>query len=362
MSIDRRLAFVLWNGGLGGAERFTAALASELRAAGIRVSVVFVSQAEPLGDALRAGNVPFRSLGFRRGHHILARPRTIGRAVSELGPDGVLLPTSGYLAWVLRRGGYRGRIVAVEHGTVLQIRNAGVRERWTREVDRRLGLTACDVQVAVSNFVQAELLRRPHAAEVVTIYNGVDLDAFSPGHSRPDRPTVAFAGRLVKGKGVADLIRAFAPIGREGVAALRIAGDGEERGALEALARELGLDARVEFTGTILDMPAFWRKCSVAAVPSNGLVESFCLSAVEPMACARPVVATSVGALPEIVEDGVTGMLVGPGHIEAMTAALRAYFTDPARAAADGTRGRERCEERFALSQSVAEYRAVLAQ
>jgi glycosyltransferase involved in cell wall biosynthesis len=360
VSVDRRLAFVLWGGGLGGAERFTVALASELRAAGVQVSVVFMQRSEPLGEALRANNVPFRALGFRRGHHILVRPRRVARAVSELGPDGVLLPTSGYLAWVLRRGGYRGRIVAVEHGTVLQIRNAALRERWTREVDRRLGLTACDAQVAVSNFVHAELLRRPHAREVVTIYNGVDLDAFSPGRN-PERPTVAFGGRLVRGKGVSDLIRAFTPIGREGGAALRIAGDGDQRDALEALARELGVGERVEFTGPILDMPAFWRQCSVAAVPSNGLVESFCLSAVEPMACGRPVVATSVGALPEIVEDGVTGTLVAPGHIDAMTAALRSYLTDAARAAADGARARERCEERFALSRSVAEYRAIFA-
>ena len=74
----------------------------------------------------------------------------------------------------------------------------------------------------------------------------------------------------------------------------------------------------VEFTGWTDDMPSFWRVCDIAVMPSDTCIESFGMAAVEAMACARPVVVTENGALPELVDDGITGFVVSPRDVGAL--------------------------------------------
>jgi len=104
-----------------------------------------------------------------------------------------------------------------------------------------------------------------------------------------------------------------------------IAGDGPERGSLEALAKRLRIADRVAFVGLQTDMPCFWRQCDVAVVPSHAPhVESFGLVAVEAMASGLPVVASRNGALPEIVVDSRTGTIVPEADPMVLAAALDA--------------------------------------
>jgi len=137
---------------------------------------------------------------------------------------------------------------------------------------------------------------------------------------------------------------------------LRIAGDGPAREMLQELADELGVNGAVEFTGWTLDMPSFWRECDLAVMPSDGSVESFGMAAVEAMACARPVVATANGALPELVDDGVTGLLVPRGDRVALADALVTLTRDSERRRAAGRAARARCEQRFDIRDCAASY------
>jgi glycosyltransferase involved in cell wall biosynthesis len=352
-----RLAFVLWSGGIGGAETFVAALVGVLRASGVDASVVILRHAEPLAERLRQGGIPFSELAFARGRAALWHPRRFADAVSRAGPDGAVLAAGGFLPLALRLGGYRRRIVAVEHGSVLQTHRAHRRPRPTEGLDRLLGARAVDVHVAVSGFLRGHL--RSGSRPIVTIPNGVDLDLYRPPPaSTGDTFVIGCMSRLFPGKGVEDvLVAAQAAISRG--ALLRIAGDGPMRSQLEQLADRLGIEKGVSFDGWIRDAPgvaAFWRECDVAITAPNDWVESFGLVAVEAMACGRPVVATRGGALDETVVHGRTGFLVKPGDTDALSTALLRYLDDDTLLAAHGAAARTWCEEQFDIRRCAADY------
>jgi glycosyltransferase involved in cell wall biosynthesis len=349
---------VLWNGSLGGAETFTVDLCRTMRNLGAEVGVVFVAGSEPLGDRLDTAGIPQMSLELGSGREITYHPRKLAKFVREFGRDGALLPRGGYLAAALRAGGYRGTIVAVAHDALLGLGPVGSRERLVQRVDRATGFWASNVEVAVSNFVASHMQRQMRIGRLVRIYNGVDLDTYAGTAASRDREavTIACAGRLIVGKGIDVLLRAFsAGAAREG-ARLRIAGDGPTRPELQSLARDLRLDEAVEFTGSIVDMPSFWRACDIATQPSATFVESFGMAAVEAMACARPVVATANGALPELVEDGVTGSVVPRGDVGALAEALLTLTRDAKGRRAAGAAARVRCEQLFDLRDCAASY------
>jgi glycosyltransferase involved in cell wall biosynthesis len=166
---------------------------------------------------------------------------------------------------------------------------------------------------------------------------------------------------LIEGKGVEDAIAALArpPLARAG---LRIAGAGPLEAELRDLARSLDVAARVEFSGRVLDMPAFWRSVDVALVPSNQWIESFGMVALEAMACARPVVVTRNGALPSLVKDGQTGIVVPPADVDALAGALGAYGRDPALRDRHGWAGRQCCEEQFSIERTAVRYLELCAE
>jgi glycosyltransferase involved in cell wall biosynthesis len=351
-----RLGAVLWSGQVGGAETFTAAACAEMRRLGADVQVVFVTHPGSVGESLRAAGVPQRSLGLERGRQVIRAARRFARAVTDAGPTGAWLPTGGYLAGALRVGGYEGTIVATEHGPLVQHGRFEAVTLRMRHAERLLGVWAVDVDVAVSEFVRDAILAAPHPRRVVRIYNGVDLTAFHPRESTETRPAVfGCAGRLIPAKRTDDLLRAFADLPAEAGAQLRIAGDGPERPRLEALVAEAGLGGRVTFAGWVSDMAEFWRGCDVAVV-SSLYVETFCMSAVEAMACGLPVVAYRSGALPEIIPNGLVGALVDAGDVRALSRALAVYAEDPRLRHEHGAAARHLCEERYDLQQTARAY------
>jgi glycosyltransferase involved in cell wall biosynthesis len=354
-----RLALVLWKGDIGGAEVLSVTLAEQLRRRGVEATVVFIEGSEPLGSRLDELGLPHRTVGLRRGRHILRHPVRYAREVAQAGPDGALLVTCGYMGGALRLGGYRAPIVAVEHGDVLYEK----RRRPLRWCARRAGAWADDVEVGVSEFIVGWLTAEPHAKEVRCIYNGIDLEvpgtpAAQPGESggRPDRCALAFAGRLVFGKGADYLLQALAATATSAQTPLTIAGEGPERARLESLARELGLANSVTFAGLAHEMPRFWRQCDVAVVPSAEFVEACPMVPLEAMAAGKPVVATENGGLPELVVDGETGTLVPPEDPAALARAIDRYATDGELRRRHGDSGRRRALEMFGIGRCADEY------
>jgi glycosyltransferase involved in cell wall biosynthesis len=177
---------------------------------------------------------------------------------------------------------------------------------------------------AISDGTADDLVRRGIAREHVTvIHPGVSFDHYTPMASeRATHPTFAYVGRLKKYKGVDLVIRGFARLS-DPSATLEIAGAGDFRPALEALAASLDLGARVRFLGFISEEEklALLRRAWAVALASPK--EGWGLTNVEAEACATPVVASNSPGIRESVRDGETGFLVPHGDIEALAVAFR---------------------------------------
>jgi len=139
-----------------------------------------------------------------------------------------------------------------------------------------------------------------------------------------------------------------------------VAGDGPLRGRLERLAEKSGVADRVEFAGRI-ESRDFFRRVHALVQPSR--IENMPLSVLEAMAWGRPVLATAVGGVPELVEDGATGTLVKRGDAAGLAAAMAAALASPGRAREMGAAGRARLErdhgEAEMLRAHEGMYRAV---
>lgn len=163
---------------------------------------------------------------------------------------------------------------------------------------------------------------------------------------------VVFAGRLSVEKGVDVLIRAIGRLGRD--ARLEIAGDGPERTGLESLAARVA-PGRVHFLGRLgrEDVLGVIRSAAVVAVPSRWY-ENQGLVALEAFACGVPVVASRIGGLPDVIEDGCTGLLVEADDEGSLASALVALLADPARAMGMGGAARAVARTRFAPERHLS--------
>ncbi len=211
-----------------------------------------------------------------------------------------------------------------------------------------------DHVVAISNYTAGELRELADVPIEIIPYTTSLPDVDSAPAGRDGTGPVLFVGRLVERKGVAHLIEAIARLGRgdEG-ARLEIVGDGPERPGLEALAGRLGVASRVVFRGKIPpdELQASYARAAVCVLPSvldaRGDTEGLGVVLLEAMNHGTPVIASRVGGIPDIVEDGVSGLLVPPGDADALAAAVRRLRDDPVLARRLGEAGRRRLRERF---------------
>lgn len=356
----RRLAVVLWSGVIGGAEVQSVALAGQMRRMGAEVTIVFIESPQPLAARISSEHIPYRSLGLSHGRDVLRHPRRYAAEVTRAGPDGALLMTCGFMGAALRAGGYSGSIVAVEHGDLLmeKLHSRSRQILWC--LARAGGAWADGVEVAVSDFILEQMRRYPHAGVGQRIYNGVDPDLYAAADIPPDTSKadciVAFAGRLVRGKGADYLIEAVAQLRSTRPLRLLIAGDGPERSRLESLTQSLRLGHVVEFVGLTHDMPTFWQNCDIAVVPSAEFIEACPMTPLEAMACGKPVIATRNGGIPELVIDGVTGILVPPGDVTALAEALTRYASSENLRMSHGASGQAHVTENFHINNSARAY------
>jgi sugar transferase (PEP-CTERM/EpsH1 system associated) len=190
-----------------------------------------------------------------------------------------------------------------------------------------------------------------------TIRNGIDLERFGSLGPDPAGPAVTVA-RLSPEKDVANLVRATAMAARQ-VPGLRVevAGGGPCREDLERLAAELGVAGRLSFLGEVRNVAALLARARMFVLPSRS--EGIPLTALEAMACGLPVLATRVGGLAEVVEDGSTGLLVPPADPAALAEVMAALWDDPDRRDRMGRSGRRRAVERFDVRRMVAQYESL---
>jgi glycosyltransferase involved in cell wall biosynthesis len=190
-----------------------------------------------------------------------------------------------------------------------------------------------------------------------TIYNGVDVNHFKPVDDvesvrkilgLANRTVVLYVGRLTRSKGLEYLIRCIPEVRREiRNLTLVICGKGESREPLAKEVSTLGLQDIVEFRGEVSEqlLPLYYGASNVVVLPS--LFEAMPIVLLEAMSMARPLVASNVGGVPEVVQDGVTGLLVPPQDPSALARAIVTVGADGELARNLGANGQKLVEEKF---------------
>ncbi len=253
-------------------------------------------------------------------------------------------------------------IVTTLHGTDITI--VGAEHSYFHPT--RYGIEESDAVTTVSEWLRAETVRIffPQK-EIRVLPNFVDTVRFRPVECAQTRewlglcgePTLAHVSNFRPVKRVGDVVSIFARITRRRPARLLLAGDGPDRQLAEDIARDEGVLDRVRFLGEQEHVERVLACADLFLLPSES--ESFGLAALEAMACGVPVVGTRAGGLPEVVDDGVTGALVGIGDVDAAADAATALLEDAPRLRMMSAAARRVAEERFGLSAVVGRYEAL---
>jgi len=367
MKKTRRILFVnnFPGPGLGGGELLVMHLVRGCVAAGWQTSVLCPPDTALAARAIGAGaTVTAMSM----------RPGSVRSIVSEIRREAMSLDIvvgTGYFTNLLTRlaaTGMRVRVVnLVQVDPTASLADGGSRGgllvRNAADMTTR-GRT--DAYIAVSGAIGRALLGSGVApGRVHVVHNGIDAEAIRAAAREPlstslpagEGPLVGCVARLERVKGVADFIDAAELVARE-IPSVRfvVAGDGSEAESLAAR-RDPALAERLEFLGHVDPIEPLVEALDVMVLPS--LSEALGLVLLEAGALGVPVVATAVGGIPEVVEDGVTGILVPPGQPPALSRAVTQLLRDPARARAMGAAGRARVERDFTLERTVTGHLAV---
>jgi alpha-maltose-1-phosphate synthase len=234
----------------------------------------------------------------------------------------------------------------------------------------KTAVEAADRVIAVSRKMRDDILEhfQVDPAKVVVIHNGIDPDKFRRTEARDAlarrgvrEPYVLFVGRITDQKGIFHLLEA-APKLPSGVQVVLCASAPDTPEIEARLKQALPKHPNVLWIGEMVpvsEVVQLYSHASVFVCPS--VYEPFGLINLEAMACETPVVASAVGGIVEVVEDGKTGVLVEPARPDALAAAIRALLDDPARGRAMGRAGRQRVEAQFSWSRVAERTREVYA-
>ena len=339
--------------GISGSEAHLLQLLPDLRARGWDIRFLMLHEDEPgaweFADELRARGIPLDDIELRAD----VDPVAFGEVVAHLTHTRprilhthlVHADVYGQLAGSLTRVSFR---LSTKHGF-----NEFREGRWFGLADRSVGSLA-HVHIAISRGLAQYLAETEgfDAASFEIVHYGIAADGGATPYQGHE-PRLLCIGRLIPIKGHLVLLRALARARPHvpGVT-LDVAGRGPLEPALKSYVRELGLADAVRFLGFVSPVQRAIEDSAIVVVPSLG--EGFGMVALEAMERARPVIASAVGGLPEIVADGETGLVVPPADAEALAEAIVALSGDLSRAAAMGSAGRERALSEFTPERSAA--------
>ena len=364
MSAGRtRVLFLARTFAVGGAEEMVLNLVRHLPDR-FETAVCCIGEAGPIGEEIRRTGVSFAEYGLNPG---LRRPQDVLRLRDRLmSAEPIIVHT------FLLTASLYGRFAAMMAGVPIIVgTEVNIYERkhpWHARAERWL-MRGTDVVVtsaeSVRDFYIAQVKADPSKVDVV--YNAVDWTQLQTTRGRevvrasigvpPGAPTLGIIARLTEQKAHRVLFDAIAQHAGLAGAHLVVVGDGDLRDDLRRRVEALGLGARVHFLGARRDLGDLLASIDVFVMSS--LWEGLPLSMVLAMGAGLPVVATRVAGIPEVVRDGVTGLLVPPGDSAALGAALARVVAEPALRAALGDAARAYVRPRFGMHGYVGSITAL---
>jgi glycosyltransferase involved in cell wall biosynthesis len=356
----KRIVWLIDGLGMGGAERLMIPIMRHLDTTRFepRVCALQVKEGNPVAGELRGMGIPVDLLPVRRLRDLTALPRLVlylRRHRADL--------VHTQLEFSNTLGSLAARLLRLPAVCTLHTLDAPQRGSKTY---RRLRVMWWSLRIFSDRVIAvSEGARRSHLLvsgdspdRVITLYNGIDLSRF-PGPDDaprsqirqelgipPDAPLLITVAVLRPPKGIQYLVEALPAI-LEAVpgAYYLVVGDGEHRPALEALAASRSVAERVIFAGMRRDVPRLLAAADVFVLPT--LTEALPTVVAEAMAARKPVIASAVGGVPEMVADRHSGLLLPPADVPALAGACIDLLSHPDRARAMGEAGRQIAEERF---------------
>jgi glycosyltransferase involved in cell wall biosynthesis len=363
-----KILFVITTLDVGGAEKHLLWLCQGLIAAGARCEVVYLKGEGTLAPRFMELGVPASKIGFERPAQVVAAVHGIARKIRQGRFDVVhshLLKADALTA-IAARFAHPKVLIASKHNE-----EPALKRRAVGLVHGALS-RACHRVIALSDYVKEYVVARGGVPreKMRRIYYGIDATRFAGGDRAKVRRELAVAETTSVGLCVArfhpqkdhpTLLRTVDRLRREGRdVQLWLAGGDPfygHRERLEARVAEMGLENHVRFLGIRDDVKDLLAGADLFVLPS--LYEGLGLVYLEAMAAGRPVLATNGSAIPEVVEDGVTGDLVDVGDDAALARAWARLVDEPARGARYGEAGERRVARVFALPRMIEETLAV---
>lgn len=352
-----RACFLIDRLGTAGTETQLIALIRHLNRSRVQPFLCLLDERDDRSRSLEPEDCPILRLGVRT----LLHPSTFGHAlrlarflrrerIDILQP---YFPDSTYFGVLV------GRLAGVP--SIIRTRNNA--NHWMTPMHRILGrilnplvtTTLCNSEAGRQAILADE---RPDPASIVVIENGVDLDRFAgvppvePARAL-DRPRrVGLVAGLRPVKGIDVFVRAAAHIiATHPDVTFHVAGEGPHRAELEHLIAEFELAGKVVLQGQTTDIPGFLGAIDVAVLSSRS--EGTPNAVLEFMAAGRPIAATAVGGIPDLMVDGIHGLLVPPGDPAPLAEAISRLLDDRALAAMLGAAARQRAQQRFGRATMV---------
>jgi glycosyltransferase involved in cell wall biosynthesis len=339
----------------GGLERLLVEFARKTDRRRFGLHFIALADAGPPADEIRQMGLAVRALGFPK----TGKPGLI-RALRNYMQDHEIdvVHTHNtyahfYGALAAKSAGVRA-VVNTQHGR-------GCGNGWKDRLLFRLANRCADRVIGVSDDAThlCQGQDRLSAGKTERIWNGIDVSRFAFQGPRNEMTAVSVA-RLSPEKDFQTMLRAVAIVVRQVPQfRLRIVGDGQERDALEALSRELGLESHIEFLGERSDVPDLLANAGFFL--SSSRTEGVSLTLLEAMGIGLPIVTTTVGGNPEVVVEGVTGLLVPPENPEALAAAIVRMCESQASWKSMAAAARERVETMFDITTTVRAYEDLYA-
>lgn len=244
-------------------------------------------------------------------------------------------------------------IVTTEH-------NTNIDEKFLKRVVKKMLSFFTAKIIAVSEAVKKYSVQKDHISEkkIEVILNGVDLEKFLQISQKEfgDPPIIGIIGRLEEQKGHKYLFEALNLL-KTIPWTLWVVGDGSLKAELEKLAKILDLRERTIFLGAQENIPEILDKVDIFVLSS--LWEGLGLAVIEAAAAAKPIVATNVGGIPEIIENEKTGLLVEPGNVKSLADGVERMLLGEGEALTMGRAAREYVKDRFGLDKMVKAYEEV---
>jgi glycosyltransferase involved in cell wall biosynthesis len=349
---------------VGGAERVLQALAEDLPGEGFSVRVGCLRSSGAVGDELRTAGVQVDEAIAPSARDPFSTVR-VARYLQHEATDVAYMLDHSNVLW-------HGRLAAAW----CQVPQICAIHRTRRAdgspslgfADRVLGrLSRAVIAVSEGHARYLHEFEGVAAGRLEVVYNGVDPERF---------PTTAAGARARHGlpgdRFVWGIVAALRPeknhelalrvLARDEDSHLAIIGGGERESALRELAGGLGVESRVHWLGPVADVGALLPALDLVVLPSHPAVETFPLCLLEAMAAARPVLATRVGSLDEMVVDSETGYLVAAGDEDAFLDRLQKLRSDDSLRSTMGAAGRRRVADRFTRRRMVSETARILAR